>query len=643
LSRLLRAGGWLTFAIATVLLAFGSTRQRVDPTNRALKRPDSQDARQLQQLGAAIPDEPVVLLGFVVRGEQPMLAADREALAALRTELAAAPGVVEVYDAPLPDPGLVLLPVALRSDDLLATARQVVELARRGAPPACAVLATGLPLLEGTIADLVAGERLTIVPILVAVLLAAALAGYRHAGAAIAVLLPALCAIAWTSGTMAWLGHPLDPIAALLDPVLLTIGVAASVHFVEAFRRARADLPPAAAVQAAAANMQAPALLATATTMIGLWSLTTSETPAVADFGLRSALGVGLANLFTFLLLPSWLPRWCQSLRPAAVLAASSAPLATLARHRLPVLTLTAALSALAAAGLFRVTIDNDPLQLLPADEPARLDHDALAQRLGGVETFHLLLAPRSPDAAPAKLLPFLAMVRQLPGIAGLAGPVLRGTEGALAVPLLLPPGGSATRAPLFTALERTARVLGFDDLAVAGRSVQIARDSQALLHGLLGSLGLSFALLALVMMLGLRSWRLGLLGILPNALPSLWLYGGLGWLGRPVSVATAMIGCTMLGLIVDNTLHLLHHYRHHRHRLARADALQLAFGQCARAMGLSSVVLMLGFGTTLLSRLETTREFGGLAVATIALAFGGSALVLPALLLGRDRGAPHG
>jgi uncharacterized protein len=645
---LLRALGWLAFAAITLGLLLGLVQQQVDPSNRALKAPDSADAAALLELARVVPPDPVLLLAFRHRLDGPLLPADAATLTELRQRLAAAPGVLAVDAAPLPDPGLQLFPIRLAGADLLATARAVIALAEAHAPPTVQVLATGLPLLEGRIAELVAGERTTIVPLLLGVLFAAAWLFYRRLAFAIAVLLPPVVAIAWTGGAIACLGHRLDPIAALLDPVLLTIGVATSVHFVDSHRRAlAAGLAGPAAAAHAAAELRTPALLATATTMIGLWSLCTSAMPAVFDFGLRSALGVGLTHLFAFLLLPPWLAATAPAIGPLPLPAALGERwLAALRRAAIPLLMLLGALTAFGAMGLPRLAADNDPLRLLPADEPARIDHDLLAARLGGVEVFHLLLPAGNAASVPARCLPLLAEVRQRDGVAGLAGPAMRHPDGTLAVPLLLRPGGSGSRAPLFDSIEQTAALLGADGLGCAGPSVQIARDSQRLLHSLGQSYGLSLGLLCLGMVVGLRSLRLGLLATAPNVLPAVWLYGGLGWLGRPVSVATAMIGCTMLGLIVDNTLHLLHHYRLARAELPRRAALVVALDRCGRAISLASAVLMLGFATALVSRLTTTVEFALLATATIGAAWVGTMVALPLWLswsARRSASAPTG
>lgn len=622
----------MAFAVATAWFAMALPQQDVDAQNRALKSPDSVDARRLGELANVVPADPVVLLAFAAPGSLELPADQRATIAALADRLAAVDGVIHVAAAPAPDAGLALLAISVRRDDELAVAEAVLAVARPAAPPGVRVLAAGLPLVEGTIARLVAAERTQIVPLLVGALFAVAWLAYRRAALAVAALLPALCAIAWTSGLLARLGHRLDPIAALLDPVLLTIGVATSVHVLGAWQRAAATASGAdAAVDTALAEVKTPALLAAATTMVGLWSLTTSDVPAVVDFGLRSAFGVGLTHLFAFTLLPPLLRR----LRPAAGAGATDDHLAAawqlLARRRASVLMVAAAGSALAVAGLSRITADNDVLRLLPRDEIVRQDVDELAARLGGIETFHLLAPPRSSAEDPSRLLPLLAALREQPGVAGLAGPALRGRDGEIAVPLLLRPGGSSGRTALFDDVERISTVLGLDDVAPAGPSVQLARDSHRLLRSLLGNIGLSLAFLALGMAIGLRSWRLALVGLAPNVLPSLWLYGGLGWLDRPVGVATAMIGCTMLGLVVDNTIHLLHRYQALRAADRNLDALRAAWLDTIRPMTLASAVLALGFGAAIFSRLSTTAEFGALAAATIATAWLGTAVLLPA------------
>ena len=101
MTRFLRRLGWLLFAAATVFLLHTLSQQQVDPSNRSLKSPDGRDAVQLRALQEVVGDDPIVLVAFVVRGDLPMLASDREELVGLRAKLAALPGVATIHEAPV--------------------------------------------------------------------------------------------------------------------------------------------------------------------------------------------------------------------------------------------------------------------------------------------------------------------------------------------------------------------------------------------------------------------------------------------------------------------------------------------------------------------------------------------------------------
>jgi predicted RND superfamily exporter protein len=623
--------------VPTLWLLSAQLAQQVDPSNTALKAPGTKEAANRRKLAEVVPSEQVILLSFAERGDQRILPEDEARITALAERLAARNGVVAVEAPPAPQPSLSLRTVYLAPDaDLGSLADEIVADARREGPPSLQFAATGLPLLEAKLATLVTGERATLVPMLGVTLLGLAWLLYRRIGLAIAAVAPALLAIVLTGGTIARLGYRLDPVAALLDPVLLTIGVATCVHMVEAWRAACAAGEDAAlAARTAARRILTPTLLATGTTVVGLLSLTTNAVPAVADFGVRAAFGLGVLHATVFTVLPVLLgalrPPQTPMVAPAAL---GRGWLAGLECRRLPILSLAVTMSVLAVAALPRLQADNDPLALVPSSEPSRAAYDALAGRLGGVETCHLLAPAGTPAADPSRLLPFVASLQLEPGIGGIAGPPVRTEAGDLAVPLLLAPAGSGMRTRLFQAIERGATARGLDGLVPAGLSVQIARDSDRLVSSLLLGTMATVVLLGVGMCLGLRSLRLGLLSLVPTVMPCIWVYGALAALGRPVSVATGMIACTMLGLLIDNAAHFLHRYAAVRHSSATGrEAVLSALRHVGRPMLLSSSLLIAGFATAATSRLSTTVEFAVLACSTIALALLATAVLLPLLL----------
>jgi predicted RND superfamily exporter protein len=177
---------------------------------------------------------------------------------------------------------------------------------------------TGPPAGEAAIAAALATEQRRIVPLVCATLFLLLLAVYRSFGVALGALLPALGAIAWTGALQERLGLAIDPVTALLPPVVLAVGVAGAVHMVDAFLDARAHgLGPDPASRRAWRAVLAPALGCAATTVAGFLALCTSPIAAIGRFGGLAAAGVVATALLTFLALPPWLRLAARSARLA--------------------------------------------------------------------------------------------------------------------------------------------------------------------------------------------------------------------------------------------------------------------------------------------------------------------------------------
>lgn len=625
---------WLLLLPVLVLLAAWQSGLEIDATNASMKAPGSAEAEQTRRLSAAFGGDHVVALSFSTRSHAAVAARELDGLEAMVQRLAASPDVRAASAPAQPEPDLAVVTLDL---DPTAEAAATLQLARSLCPPTLRMVAAGLPLAERAIAAGIATDRATLVPLIVGVLLLLCLAIYRNFGHAIAALLPALLTILLVGSLQRLLDQRLDPVNVLLEPVLLTVGVATAAHYLASFRSWRAlGHAPGPAVLRTRAAMLWPCTLATATTMLGFSSLALHPIPAVAEFGWTAALGTAGVHAFTLVLLPAWLAAFPGR---AALLATPRAQamrcyVAWLQRHRAVLVLALVLVIGLAGSAWATLRVDNDPLAVLPADAPFRRDFDEFASRLGGAETFALLVDADSPALAVDRLAPFVAALAERAPAAGLAGPPRLARDGTVMVPLRLAPSGSARRSELFDEAVDRARQLDLDGIHLAGLPVQIARDSERLVHGQLLGLGVTAIGLLLGLWIGLRSLRLALLGMVPNVLPCAMLYGALAYLGQPLTVANAMIGSVMLGLIVDNTIHLLHRFRHGRG--TQGTRLAAALRTVLRPMVVASAVLTAGFAVGLTGSMVSTHEFAGLAAVTIVLALFADGVVLPVLLLTR-------
>lgn len=523
----------------------------------------------------------------------------------------------------------------------------VVHAAEVSAPASHALLVSGTPAGEAAIASALDAERRRIVPLVAAVLFLLLLAVYRSPALALGAMLPALGGIAWVGALQGGLGYALNPVTALLPPILLAVGVAGSLHLIDAFleERARGVEPPVASRVAVRAVL-APALGSAVTTVVGFLALLASPIPAIDRFGFLAAAGVSATVVLAFVALPAWLRLAARSPRliPRAAGHGPWRPSsAWLARALARVAPGLAAL-ALVAAGVLgwawtHLAVDTDPLRILPAHHPFRLATTAIGARLGGTEVFDVLLPPPAPRGGLLALLGLQQGMLALDGIAAPAGPPRSADDGTGLVSLLLAPAGSTAREATFAAAEDLARAKGWERAQAMGPAVRVARDSGAIVRGEVYGLLATFLALGPCVWLGLRSLRLTAFALAANALPCLLLHGGLALAGRPLSVASAMIGSVILGLVIDNALYFLHGFRAARAvaqpRLAVARTLQ----RSGRALSVAALVLSLGFLAGLAGELTTTREFGVLAAGSILAAWGANVLLLPGLLLLRRAG----
>jgi hypothetical protein len=144
-------------------------------------------------------------------------------------------------------------------------------------------------------------------------------------------------------------------------------------------------------------------------------------------------------------------------------------------------------------------------------------------------------------------------------------------------------------------------------------------------------SLCWAFAMVAIVMLIGLRSWRLVLLGVLPNVMPILLIYGVMGWAGLSLDVATVMVGAIALGIAVDDTVHVLMAWKN---TAGRREATQTALRKVWWPVLTTSLAAAAGFLVLSVSTFIPMRKFGLITSAVMVLAVAADLFVLPSLLV---------
>jgi len=148
-------------------------------------------------------------------------------------------------------------------------------------------------------------------------------------------------------------------------------------------------------------------------------------------------------------------------------------------------------------------------------------------------------------------------------------------------------------------------------------------------------------ALVIVLILVGifLRSWRLALAALVPTVLPVVVTLGIMGWLGLTLDVGRAMIAAVLLGIAVDDSIHILHRYQISREKGAGPhDAIRDAVLHTGRAVTTTSLALSLGFLTLMASSWQSIASFGFFIALAILGALVATLFVLPALVFAFTR-----
>ncbi len=191
-------------------------------------------------------------------------------------------------------------------------------------------------------------------------------------------------------------------------------------------------------------------------------------------------------------------------------------------------------------------------------------------------------------------------------------------------------------------AVESAAAAKGISALdqpkVVMTGAVKIVQEAQeVLLRDLFRSFLSAFAVVAIVMMLLLRSVVGGLIAMIPNLLPTIGLFGYMGLVDMPLDIGSVMTASVALGIAVDDTIHLLSRFGSRvakgiRPKRAAWGAMQ----QCGMAMVHTTLVCGLSLLVYAISDFVPTRRFAYLMFSLLAVALVGDLFLLPALMVSR-------
>lgn len=489
-------------------------------------------------------------------------------------------------------------------------------------------------------------------------------------------------------------GGKMDNVLLLTANLAGVLSMSASIHvfgyYQVGLRNSKEGLP----IRYAFRSAVLPTCLAALTTGVGFISLRVSDIVPVRNFGVYSAIAAPLAVMLTLWFLcillrilhdrsDSRLTNKIPGMRGAAA--------HTFPRKQLrywPIILLVSISCMLAGgSGIFGIRASVGLHDLLPDDDKLLSDYRWLENEIGPLVPVEVVVrVPTTDESSLLSELQLVAMLRsQLLAI--------QGVDSALSAVNFVPPiprpsalrglRGMITKSSFEARLNRSldefvelsmlclkederawrisVRVYGGEEQDYSELLANIESETKRVLHEsanpeveafvsgmvpvatkaqhrLLKDFARSFItavfIIGCTLAIVLRSIVAGLLTMLPNIAPAAIVFGTMGWLACPTEIGGVMTASAVLGIAVDDSLHLIMAFRKAYQRSGnRSQAVQEALRICGPAMINTSLVCGLGMLVFALSPFTPIAQFAWLLFALLAVALVADLVFLPAIL----------
>ncbi len=171
--------------------------------------------------------------------------------------------------------------------------------------------------------------------------------------------------------------------------------------------------------------------------------------------------------------------------------------------------------------------------------------------------------------------------------------------------------------------------------LNTTGTLVLMNLTSDQLAREQMKSLLLSVTFIATILIFLCRSFKVGLMCMIPAGLPVLMFFGVLGWTGLSLNVNTSVIAAIAIGIGVDNCIQYLVRFQRCRNEgLSPQAATRQSLTRAGGPMLAAAAVVALGFLVFGLSRFAPVSQFGLLSASVMGFNLLTNLLLLPILLL---------
>ncbi len=551
---------------------------------------------------------------------------------------------------------------------------------------------TGVSMMSSAFSEASQKDLQTLIPLMFLIVIVALGLLLRSVSASLTTVLVIFMSILVGMGLFGWTGLRVTAPIVSAPIIILTMAVADSVHIlVSLLHGMRRGLSKHdAIVESLRINAQ-PVFITSLTTAIGFLTLNFSEVPPLRYMGNIVVVGVLVAWVLSMTLLPALMAvlpvqvKQSDNNESAAMNKLSSF---VIAKHR-PLLWSMALISVGCAAFLPRNEINDEFVKYFDEKIHFRTATDYAAERLIGPYNIEFSIGSgedggiSDPDYLQrvqafvdyAHSLEMVTQVQTLTDVMKRLNKNMHGDDESwyklpeerdlsaqylLLYEMSLPYGldlnnqidvaKSSTRVIVNTENMSSKEVIALEqdfatwfddnapglDVSAASTNLMFAHIGQRNAESMVNGVTIALILISLILVMALRSVKIGLLSMIPNLIPGAVAFGIWGMFFGNVGMSVAVVASMTLGIVVDDTVHFLSKFLRAKREqgLNTEDAIRYAFNTVGVALIVTTIVLVSGFAILMFSSFKLNSDMGLLTAITIAIALIIDFFLLPPILL---------
>ncbi|WP_087023994.1 efflux RND transporter permease subunit [Thaumasiovibrio subtropicus] len=555
---------------------------------------------------------------------------------------------------------------------------------------------TGIVALNGAFNDAAQQDASTLVPTMFLVILIFLAVMLRSVVAVVTTLIVIIGTIGATLGLAGWNGMFLSIGTVNVPTLVMTLAVADCVHVFATIKQQMqlGKDKQSAILQSLKLNTR-PVIITSVTTAIGFFMMNASDSPVLRDMGNVSAVGVMVACVLSLTLLPALvrvLPVRVKE-KPASEQGTFLSQLAdTVIKYHTQIFVSMFALTIVAGFLVTQNRVNDESNKYFDTSSEFRQAVDFMEEKISGNSSISLMIKTNESQgisepsfiATIGELTDWLRDQPDVDHVSALSDTYRRlnknmhadneayfvlptdrelASQYLLLYEMSLPYGldlnnevnidKSSLKLQITVANLGSKEMVALEeriyawfaanaptyDIQASSPTLMFAHIGETNMKSMLTSLPIALLMISALLIFALRSWRLGLISLIPNMIPAIFGFGLWALISGEINLGLSVVVSLTLGIVVDDSVHFLSKYQHARVRgMTTEQAIHYAFNTVGRALWITTVVLVAGFLVLASSNFRLNGDMGQLSALVIFLALVIDFLLLPAALLKFDR-----